>query len=96
LSQAGIYDFGTLEIKTMAKLILSGCSPEAPPCSTSVLHRKIDSTPILISKASGNYIYTEGGHKILDGCGGAAVISIGHCDERVIKALNEQVRPAEV
>jgi adenosylmethionine-8-amino-7-oxononanoate aminotransferase len=28
----------------------------------------------------------------LDGCGGAAVVSIGHCEERVVEAMSAQLR----
>lgn len=56
-----------------------------------VLHRTVDQQPVFIVSAKGSYLYTEDGRKILDGCGGAAVVSVGHCNERIIKAIAEQV-----
>lgn len=65
----------------------------ASPNATKVFHRslKLAHTPLFIAKASGSYLYTEDGRKILDGCGGAAVVSIGHGDARIIKAVAEQM-----
>jgi 4-aminobutyrate aminotransferase-like enzyme len=78
----------------MTNILMSTGNPEAPTTMSSVLHRTIDHKPVIISRAAGNYLYTQDGHKILDGCGGAAVVSIGHCDERVVSALHEQVSGA--
>lgn len=79
-----------------AQLVSQG-NPEAPidangSGKTAVLHRALDAEPLIVARASGNYLYTEDGRKILDGCGGAAVISVGHCDPRITAALDEQVR----
>lgn len=65
---------------------------EAAAPRSAVLHRALNVRPTAIARASGNYLYTEDGRKILDGCGGAAVVSVGHGDERVVSALTEQVR----
>ncbi|HXT85886.1 MAG TPA: aspartate aminotransferase family protein [Verrucomicrobiae bacterium] len=43
-------------------------------------------------RAEGCYIFTADGHKILDGCGGAAVVSIGHGVASVAKTIAEQAR----
>ncbi|ORY79763.1 adenosylmethionine-8-amino-7-oxononanoate aminotransferase [Leucosporidium creatinivorum] len=58
---------------------------------STVFHRSLDHDPLFISKAEGNFLYTDDGRKILDGCGGAAVISIGHCDQRVVNAIATQL-----
>lgn len=61
--------------------------------TTKVFHRSLKPVhkPLFIAKAAGSYLYTEDGRKILDGCGGAAVVSVGHGDERVITAVAEQM-----
>src|SRR5690348_1046897 len=40
-------------------------------------------------RAEGCYIFTADGHKILDACGGAAVVSIGHGVASVAEAIGE-------
>lgn len=59
--------------------------------STSVFHRSLTDIPTRAVRAEGNYIYRESGQKVLDACGGAAVISIGHADQRVIAGLVQQM-----
>lgn len=60
--------------------------------SSAVLHRTVDHQPLFIASAKGSYLTTEDGQRVLDGCGGAAVVSIGHGDERIIEALTKQMR----
>lgn len=43
-------------------------------------------------RAEGCYIFTADGRKILDACGGAAVVSIGHGVASVAEAIGEQAR----
>ena len=43
-------------------------------------------------RGEGCFIYTSDGRKILDACGGAAVVSIGHGVEAVARAMGEQAR----
>ena len=43
-------------------------------------------------RAEGCYIFTADGRKILDACGGAAVVSIGHGVASVAQAIAEQAR----
>ena len=43
-------------------------------------------------RGEGCFIYTSDGRKILDACGGAAVVSIGHGVEQVARAMGEQAR----
>ncbi|WVQ85411.1 hypothetical protein IAT38_007576 [Cryptococcus sp. DSM 104549] len=65
---------------------------QSPASSSSVLHRTLAHEPIFVDHAQGNYLYTESGQKILDACGGAAVISIGHGREDVTNALYDQLQ----
>ncbi|KAL8280029.1 hypothetical protein RQP46_007610 [Phenoliferia psychrophenolica] len=64
----------------------------AAPIPSAVLHRTVDHQPLFIASAKGSYLTTETGEKILDGCGGAAVVSIGHADPRIITALTKQMQ----
>jgi len=43
-------------------------------------------------RGAGCFIFTADGRKILDACGGAAVVSIGHGVESVARAMGEQAR----
>lgn len=43
-------------------------------------------------RGEGCFVYTGDGRKILDACGGAAVVSIGHGVEAVARAMGEQAR----
>lgn len=61
------------------------------PIPSAVLHRTVDHQPLFIASAKGSYLTTESGQKVLDGCGGAAVVSIGHGDRRIISALTKQM-----
>ncbi|ODV82934.1 hypothetical protein CANARDRAFT_10027 [[Candida] arabinofermentans NRRL YB-2248] len=59
--------------------------------SPFMMHRSLIESPHLVESANGSYLKLTNGKKILDACGGAAVVSIGHCNERVIKALTKQL-----
>lgn len=50
----------------------------------ALLHRSLLERPHKVLKAAGSYLYLEDGRKILDGCGGAAVINIGHGNAEVM------------
>ncbi|KAF2756952.1 PLP-dependent transferase [Pseudovirgaria hyperparasitica] len=65
-------------------------SPE-PAKPSAVLHRSLHEDPITVIRASGNYLYTSNGQKILDATGGAAVSCLGHGDERIKQAINAQL-----
>lgn len=60
--------------------------------SSSLLHRQLAEVPLMPARCKGNYLYPTKGEPVLDACGGAAVISIGHGDERVIEEINQQMR----
>ena len=66
-------------------------SPSLPlPKSTSIFHRTLTAEPLHVTHAKGSYLYLDNGKRILDGCGGAAVISIGHAREEVAQAIADQ------
>jgi adenosylmethionine-8-amino-7-oxononanoate aminotransferase len=60
--------------------------------SSSILHRQLAEVPKMPARCKGNYIYPTTGRPILDACGGAAVVSIGHGNEQVIEELVQQLR----
>lgn len=57
-----------------------------------VFYRDLAKRYILVDKAEGIYLYDKDGNRIIDGAAGAAVVCLGHGNERVINALNEQAR----
>ncbi|KAK6458059.1 aminotransferase [Scheffersomyces xylosifermentans] len=59
---------------------------------SGLLHRSLKVAPYMAKNASGSYIYLQDGTEILDGCGGAAVISVGHSNPEVIEAVTEQLK----
>lgn len=61
------------------------------PEKSSILHRSLSTRPLLVSSGKGSYLRLDDGREILDACGGAAVACIGHADERVTKAMMEQM-----
>ncbi|KAK4939813.1 hypothetical protein LTR10_019986 [Elasticomyces elasticus] len=58
---------------------------------SSVLHTKISRKPATVVKSQGSFLYTSDGAKIFDATCGAAVTCIGHNDQRVRKAIVEQL-----
>ncbi|EEU38267.1 uncharacterized protein NECHADRAFT_58707 [Fusarium vanettenii 77-13-4] len=65
--------------------------PQSLRASVSTLHAKINSPPPRIVKSQGIWLETQEGHRILDGSSGASVVSIGHNDPRVKKAITAQL-----
>ncbi|KAJ6440617.1 aminotransferase [Purpureocillium lavendulum] len=59
--------------------------------SSRVLHRSLVSQPETVTSASGSYITLSTGQRILDGCTGAAVAIIGHGNNEVQAAVQEQM-----
>ncbi|CAD6567489.1 MAG: hypothetical protein CYPHOPRED_001771 [Cyphobasidiales sp. Tagirdzhanova-0007] len=64
----------------------------APTTASAVFHRHLLHEPVLVDHAKGAYLYLKDGRRILDGCGGAAVISVGHARSEVVTALTEQLK----
>jgi len=54
-----------------------------------VLHRT-PWIPKIATKARGMYVELQDGTRLLDGCGGAAVTSVGHGHPEVVKAIKAQ------
>ncbi|POR39234.1 Putative aminotransferase, partial [Tolypocladium paradoxum] len=60
-------------------------------CTSRVLHPSLLKQPQTVASASGSYITLASGHRILDGCAGAAVAIIGHGNKDVQAAIVEQM-----
>ncbi|OQN96005.1 hypothetical protein B0A48_17996 [Cryoendolithus antarcticus] len=63
----------------------------AKKSTSAVLHRSLHHDPHQAGHAKGNYLYLSNGQKIFDATGGAAVACLGSNDERVTRALIEQL-----
>ncbi|KAJ5737937.1 hypothetical protein N7493_001092 [Penicillium malachiteum] len=64
-----------------------------PPTDQSgVLYRQLRQPPLNIVKARGNYLVTDTGLEIFDATCGAAVSCLGHNDQRVHEAIQEQLQ----
>ena len=61
------------------------------PFESSILHRNLSAEPLHVESAKGSYLYLEDGRSILDASSGAAVACIGHSDDRVRKAMYDQM-----
>lgn len=55
-----------------------------PYRSSAVLHRSLESDPLKVLSAKGNYLHLENGQRVFDASGGAAVACIGHGNERFV------------
>ena len=58
---------------------------------SAVLHRTLKSAPRQVVKGDGKYLIFSDGHKMLDSTCGAAVACIGYNNERVKKAMVDQI-----
>ena len=58
--------------------------------TTRVMHRSLRATPPKAVSGEGVWLIAEGGHRVLDASGGAAVSCLGHQNPRVIAAMAEQ------
>lgn len=56
-----------------------------------VLHRNLNLTLPVVTHAKGSYLYTSSGTRILDGSGGAAVVSVGHAVPEIVDAVSAQI-----
>ncbi|KAF4972032.1 hypothetical protein FSARC_1300 [Fusarium sarcochroum] len=61
-----------------------------PASEPHLMHRSLLDPPESVISASGVYLKLASGHKILDGCAGAAVAVIGHGSTEVRDAMVEQ------
>jgi 4-aminobutyrate aminotransferase-like enzyme len=69
-----------------------GSTVEAPESASGdyLLDRDLNSAPQYVVNAKGNYILLDGGRRIFDGSGGAAVLCLGHANQEVIEAVTQQ------
>lgn len=58
---------------------------------TAVFQRSCNAKMPIAVKGDGPYIIDQNGKRYLDGCGGAAVSSLGHSHPKVIEAIKNQV-----
>lgn len=65
---------------------------ETPAFTGGLLHRTLLEKPYNVVSASGSYMDLQGGRRILDGCGGAAVAVIGHGNAEVMQAAIAQMK----
>jgi adenosylmethionine-8-amino-7-oxononanoate aminotransferase len=69
-----------------------GQEPVKRPPENHIFYRDLNKDYLMISHAKGIYLYDQDGREIIDGAAGAAVVSLGHGNERVIGALHEQAK----
>ncbi|MBN1539368.1 MAG: aspartate aminotransferase family protein [Candidatus Thermoplasmatota archaeon] len=55
-----------------------------------IFYRDLAKDYIMAEKGEGIYLIDKEGNRIIDGAAGAAVVCLGHGNERVVKALTEQ------
>lgn len=58
---------------------------------SSVLHRKLKVEMPVAVRGEGSYLYLSDGRRVLDGSGGAAVVSVGHAVPEIIDAVCAQI-----
>ncbi len=58
--------------------------------TSRIMHRSLRATPPTAVSGEGVWLIAEGGHRVLDASGGAAVSCLGHQHPRVIAAMKEQ------
>jgi len=63
---------------------------DTPPTDAYVFYRDLKKEYPVIVNAKGIYLYDDKGKAIIDGASGAAVVCLGHRDERVIDAWKRQ------
>jgi beta-alanine--pyruvate transaminase len=55
------------------------------------MNRHFKKAPRLMARAEGIYYYTPEGKKLIDGASGLWCVNAGHCRERIVKAVQQQV-----
>ncbi len=58
---------------------------------SAVLHRSLHEPPHTVTHALGIKLYLKDGRTIIDACGGAAVVVLGHGNHEVVTAATEQM-----
>lgn len=65
-----------------------------PISRDALFYRDMKKTYLRMERGEGIYLYDQGGRRYIDGCGGAAVVNIGHGVPEVIEAMTRQARKA--
>lgn len=65
---------------------------EKRPVERYIFYRDLKKRYPLIVRGEGIYIYDDKGHKIIDGASGAAVVCLGHGNQRIIDAWIKQAK----
>jgi beta-alanine--pyruvate transaminase len=55
------------------------------------MNRHFKKAPRLLARAEGIYYYTPEGRKLIDGSSGLWCVNAGHCREKIVKAVQQQV-----
>ncbi|KAK1977674.1 aminotransferase class-III [Colletotrichum cereale] len=76
---------------SLGSKLATGTTKKAVPVTSAVLHRSLKSAPPQIISANGKHLTFSDGRTILDTTCGAAVACIGSNNERVKKAMVEQI-----
>jgi len=64
------------------------------PAATNPLFYQTSAATPMVAEAEGIYIRDEDGRQYIDACSGAIICNIGHGDEKVLAAINEQAKSA--
>lgn len=64
---------------------------DAGHSAPALLHRSLRQQPYKVTSAKGLYLTLSTGRVIMDACGGAAVACIGHGNEEVLQAIQQQM-----
>jgi beta-alanine--pyruvate transaminase len=59
------------------------------------MNRQFKKNPRLVARAEGVWYYTPEGRKVLDGTSGLWCVNAGHCREKIVKAVQQQVATLE-
>ena len=89
---ADITTNGSREAEPLASETLSKNDYWALNPDTSLLHRSLHDRPHVALSASKHTITLQDGRQILDACGGAAVVNIGHGNQEVLDAIVAQAK----
>jgi len=80
-----------IEITMTKEAKINGVNGHHDGQESHVLHNTLVSQPPTVTSASGSYITLSTGQRVLDGCTGAAVGSIGYGNEEVRAAVADQM-----
>ncbi|RJE25084.1 Aminotransferase [Aspergillus sclerotialis] len=87
--QRTFHQMGRTSASAAASPVPSTADSSEP--QSAVLHRTLKSAPRQVTSGDGKYLHFSDGHKILDSTCGAAVACIGYNNQRVKKAMLDQM-----